>query len=466
MAAAASSEAAAASSETAALVALTADGSAALLDRLNAIAGVEAKALAPTPSTPPGVLEFALTIDQPVDHANPSGEHFRQRLVLRHRGEGRPMSLALSGYDIGSGTRTFDTDVSALLGGNALLVEHRFYGASTPASRDFRLLTIEQDAADDHHIVEALKTIYGGPWVSEGGSKGGMTALYHRRFFPDDVAGTVAYVAPNSYGRDDPRYALFLEKVGDRDCRERLVGAQREALARRDELLAEMTEFAAFFGLTYDVLGMDVAFEHTIIESRFYFWQFGNRACADIPPPGASAFDLFVFFLDVAGLGFYLADDELARFESFYYQASTELGYYGPSLGFRLHDLLEYPGTFSQSTYPPDVPKKFVPKAMPDIQLWLATQGRRVMLVYGETDPFTAGAFFLGNAKESYRFVNAGADHITGFAEMSDVDFATAVGALEAWTGVTPAPRVAGRAAGGEAAFGERGWYATRAPGR
>ena len=33
-----------------------------------------------------------------------------------------------------------------------------------------------------------------------------MTAIYHRRFYPDDVDGTVPYVAPISFGAPDLRY--------------------------------------------------------------------------------------------------------------------------------------------------------------------------------------------------------------------------------------------------------------------
>ena len=41
-----------------------------------------------------------------------------------------------------------------------------------------------------------LRPIYGAAWISTGASKGGMTVMYHRRFYPADVDGTVAYVAP------------------------------------------------------------------------------------------------------------------------------------------------------------------------------------------------------------------------------------------------------------------------------
>ena len=69
-------------------------------------------------------------------------------------------------------------------------------------------------AADEHAIVTALKTIYTGPYLSTGASKGGMTAVFYRRFYPDDVVGTVPYVAPLSFAAPDERYAAFLDSVG------------------------------------------------------------------------------------------------------------------------------------------------------------------------------------------------------------------------------------------------------------
>ncbi|HEU4404507.1 MAG TPA: S28 family serine protease [Polyangiaceae bacterium] len=421
---------------TAAAAAALADEGAELLARLNAIEGVEAVL---NPPRVPGILEFALTIEQPTDHANPAGERFKQHVTIRHRSTGAPTVLGLSGYFGGNPARTFDTQLSLALGANHVFVEHRFFGQSAPASLDWKHLTIEQAAADDHRLVEALKPIYEGAWLSEGGSKGGMEAIYHRRFYPDDVAGTVAFVAPQIYGNDDPRFALFLEKVGTKDCRDRFVAAQREALARRDEIVPHMQQFAGDFGLPFDVLGFDLAFEHTIIESRFYLWQYrGGELCATVPQPGAPGEEFFNYFLEVAGLGWYLSDEDMASFAPFFYQASTELGYYGPSLGFRLHDLLEYPGTFYQSTYPPEVPEKLDPWAMPDIQFWLATKGERIMLIYGELDPWTAGAFALGQAKDSYRFTNAGGPHSTNLDDLSEADRAKAAAVLESWTGVKP----------------------------
>src|SRR4029453_15348513 len=83
-------------------------------------------------------------------------------------------------------------------------------------------------------------------WISTGASKGGMTSIYHRRFYPRDIDGTVAYVAPNDVNnREDRAYDQFFTKVGTAECRKRIEDFQVEALKRRPELVAKYTAWAA-----------------------------------------------------------------------------------------------------------------------------------------------------------------------------------------------------------------------------
>ena len=109
-------------------------------------------------------------------------------------------------------------------------MEYRFFTPSRPKPADWSKLDIWQAASDQHRIFKALKKIYGKNWLATGGSKGGMTATYYRRFYPNDMDGTVAYVAPNDVRNDeDSAYDDFFEKVGTTECRDRL-----NAVAARD----------------------------------------------------------------------------------------------------------------------------------------------------------------------------------------------------------------------------------------
>src|SRR5687768_3188655 len=83
------------------------------------------------------------------------------------------------------------SEPTRLIDGNQISVEQRYFTPSRPSPTNWeRQLTIWQAATDHHRIVRALKAIYAQQWVSTGASKGGMTSVYHRRFYPDDVAGT------------------------------------------------------------------------------------------------------------------------------------------------------------------------------------------------------------------------------------------------------------------------------------
>ena len=65
-----------------------------------------------------------------------------------------------------------------------------------PGPTDWQYLNVEQAAEDHHLIVSHFKKIYPGEWISYGVSKNGMTALFHKRFYPEDVQATIAMVAP------------------------------------------------------------------------------------------------------------------------------------------------------------------------------------------------------------------------------------------------------------------------------
>jgi hypothetical protein len=429
-----------------------------MLIRLREVPGMVA---ARAETDAPGACAFQLEFEQPVDHGAPTGARFLQRARLLHRGPNAPTSLATTGYALFR-RRNDDTELSYLLGANLLFVEHRYFVPSTPEPLDWRYLTIEQAAADHHHFVEALRPFYPGPWLSEGVSKGGMTTVYHRRFYPDDVVGTVAYVAPHSAGPADGRYGAFLERVGDQACRDRLVALQREALTppRRERLVRAMVEAGAATGHTFDTFGPDKIYEFALGESRFLFWQYQNAArCAELPAPEAGDGELYEFFDSVASFANFYDDKSLADFAPYYYQAATQLGGPGP-IELHLDGVLAYPGENVVSAYPPaGVAKTFDPAAMADVGAWVASSAERILFVYGEYDPWSAAAFEPSGARETLRLVVPRGNHGSGLLDLPEADRGPALAALKAWSGVEPrAPDGPTRAASLAAA-----WRADRA---
>ncbi|PCC68606.1 PS-10 peptidase S37 [Nannocystis exedens] len=404
-----------------------------ILERLQAIDGLEVEE---APASIEGYRFFRLLYHQPADHAAAGGARFGQRMTLLHRDASAPMVMVTAGYDI-SVQAASPGEVAQFVAGNQLTIEHRFFTPSRPDPADWETLTIEQAAADHHRIAAALQPIYGGRWVSTGVSKGGMAALYHRRFYPDDVAGTVAYVAPLSHGTADPRYVEFVAQVGEPGCRQALQDAQREMLLRRPAMLAEMMEQAADDGLGYELLGLDLALERAVVELPFVFWQYLGAGVCDVVPT-ASATDVQVWaFLDNVNPPSGWSDDELLHDEPYFWQAATELGY--PAMDESgVEDLLLHPGVDAPAIYVAggaEHAPAFDPSPMLDVADWLATDGEAMMFIYGENDPWSAARVELGAAEDAYVLVAPAGNHGAEIVDLSPADRALALQVLERWTG-------------------------------
>jgi hypothetical protein len=420
------------------------DTDADIAERLAALPGMEVVELAAPFPDFPEYRHFVLTYTQPVDHDDPDGATFRQRARLIHRDEHHPVVIDTQGYATNP-TRASLGYLPWTLDGNALAVEHRYFGGSVPDDGDPQYLTIDQAAADHHRFIQALRTIYDAAWISTGVSKGGMTATYHRRRYPDDVDGTVAFVAPLSFGRKDPRYVGFLHRVGGdalAECRAGLEELARTALARRATLAPWIVDYLAAGGdgLSWLPGGADQALDIAVGEMPFAFWQYGTPDLCDALP-GSESGDAEVFDF-LAGFGLFNVGSDLAlvRYGPYYYQAVTELGY--PRLPTaHVRDLLLHDpndATPYVSAYG-DVPDHD-PWAMADMALWSLLGAKHVVFVYGELDPWTAGAYpvWPGGHNDVHRFTERGGNHGAAIPWLDEADRAAALAILERWTGVTP----------------------------
>ncbi|HVV88494.1 MAG TPA: S28 family serine protease [Kofleriaceae bacterium] len=405
-----------------------------VLAALQAIPGMTASELG---TDLPGYRFFELGYEQPVDHAHPEGAHFVQRMTLLHRDAAAPMVVYNSGYFVSP--FPLRSEVTAIVGGNQLSMEHRFFAPSRPDPADWTKLDIAEAAADQHRIVEALRPLYHGRWLTTGASKGGMTSLFHRRFYPDDVDGTIAYVAPLDYPADevqgpDNRYIRFLDQVGtDPACRQHLEEFQNLALAHRDALEARMQADASFTA----ILGVDRAFEFAVEELPFIFWQYGSQAdCASIPAAGAADSQLYQFLDGVVTLSSY-GDSDLTDFLPYYHQSATQLGYPIDDESYLVG--LRHPGEDTARAYVPagiPTPPYDDGAAMTDVQGWIATQGAHLLLIYGERDPWSAGAVTLGDATDSFEYVAPGGNHGSSIRTLAPADAAAATATVMRWAGL------------------------------
>lgn len=365
-----------------------------VLTRLNAIPGMQALEATVEDDKAKGLRRFRATLTQPLDHFNSASPRFEQKLVIFHRNFSEPMVLQTSGYKIfGEGL----TRLAHVFSTNQIQVEHRFFGESLPENIDWNFHTVRQSAEDFHRIVQSLKPLYGGKWVSTGQSKGGMTSIFHRRYYPQDVDGTVADVAPISYSVEDTRYINFLQQVGGKeyeDCRRKLEEVQRLILEKRYSILP-------FVSGDYSMIGnSDKALEYAAIELPFQFWQSGDPTsvlfgCKAIPDRTKDDSALRAFFFKVNSPSEY-SDQMMKIFQPYVVQAAMELGSPASDLT-KISDLRKYPFDLD-SLLPPYTFPPYTNHSMLDMQRWVREEGKTLMFVYGEYDPWSAGAYTIYGA--------------------------------------------------------------------
>jgi hypothetical protein len=397
----------------------------------------------------PGYRFFFLTFRQPVDHLNPQAGTFEQRLQLLHKSTDRPMVLHTTGYNMPE--FAFRSEPMRLIDGNQISVEQRFFLPSRPSPADWSKLNIWQAATDHHLIVGALKTIYKANWISTGASKGGMTSVYHRRFYPGDVNGVVAYVAPNNViNHNDAAYDQFFKHVGtDAPCRTALNNFQIAAFNDRTELVNRFEAMAAGTGQTFNqVFGSaDAAFEVAVLDTRWAFWQFFNQSdCPSVPAPTASTDELFDFVDQIAGWASY-TDQGILPFEPYFYQAATQLGWPELNLNY-VRDLLRYPGMYNEanSSLPPEVRSTHDDFPMIDIDRWVTKSSSQMLFIYGSNDPWSQEVFHPSK-NDSFSYLAPGSNHGANISRLTPADGAAATATLRRWAGVATTGLAAGKVA-------------------
>ncbi|MEU9210204.1 S28 family serine protease [Streptomyces sp. NPDC048415] len=407
-------------------------------DRLLAIPGMSL--IQEKPYT--GYRFFVLNYTQPVDHRHPSKGTFQQRITLLHKDTSRPTVFYTGGYNVS--TNPSRREPTQIVDGNQVSMEYRFFTPSRPDPADWSKLDIWQAASDQHRIFEALKPIYDQKWISTGGSKGGMTATYYERFYPRDMDGVVAYVAPNDVVNDeDSAYDRFFTNVGTKECRDKLDAVQREALVRREPLEKKYEAYAADNGFTFTTIGdLDKAYEAVVLDYVWGFWQYSLLSdCDSIPADAAHASDDAIWdSVDtISGFSAY-TDQGLETYTPYYYQAGTQLG--APTIHFPYIEkkYIRYGYQPPRNFVPRDISMKFQPWAMRDVDSWVRHNAQHMLFVYGQNDPWGAERFRLGSgARDSYVFTAPGLNHGANVAGLAADEKALATARILQWAGVASA---------------------------
>jgi PS-10 peptidase S37 len=350
---------------------------------------------------------YQIDITQPVDHDNPGGAQFTQRFYLSHKSESAPMVFVTTGY---GATGNIIYELADLLQANQIIVGHRFMEGAKIVPVDWQYLTIRQASADYHRIIEYLKPIYGSKWISRGASKGGMTALFHKRFHPEDIDVVIAKVAPLPLSPEDSRFDDFMTNdISTPECRTKMRSFQREVLERKDEIVPFFEDYINQAGKPF-IMDAEMMLEYCILEYPIAYWQYVPWECDYIPDSGSTASNIFQNLNSVNGLDYY-SEDYNEYYHPIFYQAMTQIGYYG-FVTDHLDDLLTTDDHYSNEVFAPqDVDLTFEPAVMQDIVTWLQNDGDSIIYIYGGRDPWSAAAIDLYGEAIAIKIVQPDANH-------------------------------------------------------
>lgn len=383
-------------------------------------------------STPEGYqAAYELKVKQALDHNDPSKGYFYQRVFLSHAGFEQPTVMVTNGY---SKKRNGITEPAKLLNANQLNIEHRYFGKSMPDSIDYQYLNLEQVAGDLHHINEIFRKVYSQKWISTGISKGGQTTIFYRYFYPNDVDVSIPYVAPINNGLEDRRIYNFLDTVGTDECRAKIKAIQKRILSDREESLKLIRWYTYGAQLHFTYLDFEQAFEYSVLEFPFSFWQWGSD-CAELPEADAPLEDVLYYFVSVSGIDFF-ADKGMNTYASHYYQAGAQMGYYGYDIS-EFKDLIKaLPNDKNPSAIfmPHKMQIDFDNEVVVKAKAWMKKNGNQFIHINGNADTWSATALRPVKNLDAEWFFLAGKDH--GAARMKNMtaeERKRMINALEKW---------------------------------
>jgi len=400
-----------------------------LYKKLSAIPGLDIK---PIEAVDYFTEAYEIMVEQPLDHNNPDGEKFKQQVFLSHTNFDRPVVMNNDGYGI-SNNRTYE--LADITKSNQLYIEHRYFQESMPDTDDWQYLTTKQAADDMYRIVQIFKQVYPeSKFVSSGISKGGQTTIFFKYYHPDAVDVWVPYVAPLNLTREDPRIYEHLRSIGTKECRDKIIEFQRAMFINRDAIIPMMKEYAEEKGYTYQ-MGWDLAYEYSVLEYSFSFWQWHEEnGCETIPPPNATPDSLFSYFKKRGEMR-YISDQSRNGNAPFMYQAYTELGYYG-------YELKDFEGLLvgckgnvvsSDILFEGADKLKFDYELMPKINKFIQEEGNNFLYIYGELDTWAASKVDIGNKTNAVRMVKKGGSHRTRIRTFEGEELEKIYSTLENW---------------------------------
>ena len=378
--------------------------------------------------------KYLVELKQWLDANDTTAGWFAQRVYVSHFSYDAPTVIVTEGYTGDyAGYESYTEEIAKLFHTNQIVVEHRYFGTSTPKELNWKYLTTTNAAADHHHVTELFKTIYTHKWIATGISKGGETALIYRTLYPNDVDISVCYVAPLSFSVEDGRHEPFIaNQVGTAKDRAKVQEFQLQILKRRTKLMPMFKSFCDDKHYTFN-LPLDEIYDYCVLEFSFSFWQWGWKP-ATIPVKKASDLDMFNYLIRVCSPD-YFALEEMEPTKAFFVQAARELGYYG-------YDTRPFQKYLKITTAKSYLDKIFMPK---DYRVafdstiaqrcakFLRDNDPQMIFIYGEYDPWSAAAVNFDHKTNLYKAVCPEGSHRSRIASLPAAMKEEVIGRIKKW---------------------------------
>lgn len=379
-----------------------------------------------------------VNFNHPVDYQDTTVGRFNQRVVIAHRGYDRPTIIVTEGYG-GSYAQNenYTEELAEILQANLVHVEYRYFEESTPSPCQWQYLTVWNSLNDLHEVVTALKKIYPKKWLATGVSKGGMTTIFYRAYFPNDVDVSVPYVAPFNKAPEDGRHEKFLEnKVGTPMERACVLDFQKALLRRKADIMPLFRTFCEKNHYQYNI-PLEEVYDYCVLEFSFAFWQWGKDVHILPDANGSSNEEMLKALVDHSSPDYFQYETSS---KSFFVQAARELGYYG----YDVRPLRPYISLKSAKNYLNDV---LLPKELQGITFdkslyrhtrkFLKKEDCKMMFIYGENDPWTASGvntwLDFSKKKNMKLFVDPTGSHLSRIRTLTPTQREEAIRILKEW---------------------------------
>jgi hypothetical protein len=364
---------------------------------------------------------YEVMFRQYLNHEKTGAGTFLQRVLISEYNLKSPVVFVTEGYTANYAAKpTYINELSEIIEANQVVVEHRYFGKSMPEDANWDYLTIENATNDLHLIHEELKRIFdhNNKWIATGISKGGQNTIAYKAFYPDEMDISVAYVGPVNYAVEDERMQNFLKTLGSDKCREKIESFQLAVLKNRDAIEMLVDSLSDAKNYTYSI-PIGQVLDYSVLEYSFAFWQWG-RDCSTIPADTVSPRQLFDHLVSVSGPD-YFSKEGIEPIKAFFVQAVKEFGYYGyDTEPFQNYLDIETAEGYLYDVFLSDFePFEFSDATSRYIEKAIMKDGENLIMIYGENDPWTAGALKDNSKTEAVWFVKPDGSHRTRVNNMS-----------------------------------------------